>query len=176
MIDSLIFDRTNFLVNCFFIDELYNVKWNWFWIEKYDYCFGIKIDAIPGRINLASTLRSLFKGEHRGFCFELCGQGHSSMLIVGITFEQPFNSLLFLLQIDLIVKFILNLIINNLILYLLFFFINYSLDFTLLYFDWLFFTQWLLFILLFLVFDFECYLLFVSCFSFLVIYEWDCFH
>jgi len=48
------------------------------------YCFGIKIDAIPGRINLASTLRSLFKGEHRGFCFELCGQGHSSMLIVGL--------------------------------------------------------------------------------------------
>ena len=48
------------------------------------YCFGIKIDAIPWRINLASTLRSLFKGEHRGFCFELCGQGHSSMLIVGL--------------------------------------------------------------------------------------------
>ena len=23
-------------------------------------------------------------GEHRGFCFELCGQGHSSMLIVGL--------------------------------------------------------------------------------------------
>jgi len=55
------------------------------------YCFGIKIDAIPGRINLASTLRSLFKGEHRGFCFELCGQGHSSMLIVGLilTFTLP---------------------------------------------------------------------------------------
>ena len=51
------------------------------------YCFGIKIDAIPGRINLASTLRSLFKGEHRGFCFELCGQGHSSMLIVGLILE-----------------------------------------------------------------------------------------
>ena len=48
------------------------------------YSFGIKIDAIPGRINLADTLRSLFKGEHRGFCFELCGQGHSSMLIVGL--------------------------------------------------------------------------------------------
>ena len=48
------------------------------------YCFGIKIDAIPARINLGSTLRSLFKGEHRGFCFELCGQGHSSMLIVGL--------------------------------------------------------------------------------------------
>ena len=34
------------------------------------YSFGIKIDAIPSRINLASILRNLFKGEHRGFCFE----------------------------------------------------------------------------------------------------------
>jgi heme/copper-type cytochrome/quinol oxidase subunit 2 len=59
------------------------------------YCFGIKIDAIPARINLGSTLRSLFKGEHRGFCFELCGQGHSSMLIVGliiILFSYRFES------------------------------------------------------------------------------------
>ena len=48
------------------------------------YSFGIKIDAIPGRINLASTLQCLFKGEHRGFCFELCGQGHSSMVVAGI--------------------------------------------------------------------------------------------
>lgn len=48
------------------------------------YSFGIKIDAIPGRINLSSTLRGLMKGEHRGFCFELCGQGHSSMLMVSI--------------------------------------------------------------------------------------------
>jgi len=55
------------------------------------YCFGIKIDAIPGRINLASTLRSLFKGEHRGFCFELCGQGHSSMLIVGLILKDWFG-------------------------------------------------------------------------------------
>ena len=44
------------------------------------YSFGIKIDGIPGRIHLASILRSIFKGEHKGFCFELCGQGHSSML------------------------------------------------------------------------------------------------
>jgi heme/copper-type cytochrome/quinol oxidase subunit 2 len=58
------------------------------------YCFGIKIDAIPGRINLASTLRSLFKGEHRGFCFELCGQGHSSMLIVGLILTLSFVSLI----------------------------------------------------------------------------------
>jgi heme/copper-type cytochrome/quinol oxidase subunit 2 len=47
------------------------------------YSFGIKIDAIPGRINLVSTLRSINKGEHRGFCFELCGQGHFTMLLVG---------------------------------------------------------------------------------------------
>lgn len=45
------------------------------------YSWGIKIDAIPGRINLATTLRLLWKGEYRGKCFELCGQGHLSMLI-----------------------------------------------------------------------------------------------
>ena len=48
------------------------------------YSFGIKIDAIPGRINLACTLRSLNKGEHRGFCFELCGQSHSTMLLCSL--------------------------------------------------------------------------------------------
>lgn len=48
------------------------------------YYFGIKIDGIPGRIHLASILRSIFKGENKGFCFELCGQGHSSMMIAGI--------------------------------------------------------------------------------------------
>ena len=48
------------------------------------YSFGIKIDGIPGRIHLASILRSIWAGEHKGFCFELCGQGHSSMLIAGI--------------------------------------------------------------------------------------------
>ena len=45
------------------------------------YSWGIKIDAIPCRINLATTLRLLWKGEYRGKCFELCGQGHLSMLI-----------------------------------------------------------------------------------------------
>ena len=48
------------------------------------YSFGIKIDAIPGRFNFTSTIRTLIKGEHRGFCYELCGHGHSSMLIVGM--------------------------------------------------------------------------------------------
>ncbi len=30
------------------------------------YSWGIKIDAIPGRIHLATTLRLLWKGEYRG--------------------------------------------------------------------------------------------------------------
>lgn len=46
------------------------------------YSWGIKIDAIPGRINLATTLRLLWKGEYRGKCFELCGQGHLSMMML----------------------------------------------------------------------------------------------
>lgn len=45
------------------------------------YSWAIKIDAIPGRINLANTLRLVWKGEYRGRCFELCGQGHLSMII-----------------------------------------------------------------------------------------------
>ena len=56
------------------------------------YSFGIKIDAIPSRINLASILRNLFKGEHRGFCFELCGEKHSSMMSLAlILFVEFFN-------------------------------------------------------------------------------------
>ena len=43
---------------------------------------GTKPDAIPGRIHLASTIRVLTKGQHIGFCYESCGQGHTSMLIV----------------------------------------------------------------------------------------------
>ena len=45
------------------------------------YSWGIKIDAIPGRINITTTLRLLNKGEYRGKCFELCGQGHLGMAI-----------------------------------------------------------------------------------------------
>ena len=44
------------------------------------YSFGIKIDAIPGRINLTSSLRSFIKGVNRGFCYELCGEQHNTML------------------------------------------------------------------------------------------------
>ena len=45
------------------------------------YSLGIKFDAIPGRINVSQSIRPLLTGEHSGFCFELCGQGHSSMLL-----------------------------------------------------------------------------------------------
>ena len=49
------------------------------------YSFGIKIDAIPGRFNIAQSLQSVFKSEHKGFCFELCGTEHSAMLLRAIT-------------------------------------------------------------------------------------------
>ena len=35
------------------------------------YAFGIKLDAIPGRLHLTSTINSFVKGLHRGFCFYL---------------------------------------------------------------------------------------------------------
>ena len=48
------------------------------------YSLGVKMDAIPARINVTQSLRTLFKGEYRGFCFELCGQGHSAMVLTGV--------------------------------------------------------------------------------------------
>ena len=49
------------------------------------YSLACKVDVIPGRINLAASLRSSLKGELRGFRFEPCGFGHSLMLIVCLT-------------------------------------------------------------------------------------------
>jgi len=49
------------------------------------YSLGFKMDAIPGRINYSFELSTLFKGEHRGFCYELCGTSHSSMLILAVS-------------------------------------------------------------------------------------------
>ena len=56
---------------CFSLDVIHSLGF---------YSFGFKIDAIPGRINFVSTLRSLVKGLNRGFCYELCGEQHSAML------------------------------------------------------------------------------------------------
>lgn len=50
------------------------------------YSLGIKIDAIPARINITNSIRPLIKGEYRGYCFELCGQGHSIMILTSIVF------------------------------------------------------------------------------------------
>lgn len=51
-------------------------------LSFYSWC--IKIDVIPGRINLTTTLRLVFNGEYRGKCFELCGQGHFSMMMIAM--------------------------------------------------------------------------------------------
>ncbi len=45
------------------------------------YSFGCKIDAIPGRFNLAFSIKPLIRGIFKGFCFELCGTNHTSMII-----------------------------------------------------------------------------------------------
>ena len=57
------------------------------------YSIACKVDVVPGRINSAASLRSSLKGELRGFCFELCGFGHSLMLFVILinnSIEDPF--------------------------------------------------------------------------------------
>ncbi len=48
--------------------------------------FGVKIDAIPGRIN-HSSIYILKEGTYYGSCTELCGSGHERMSIVveGVT-------------------------------------------------------------------------------------------
>lgn len=40
---------------------------------------GFKIDVIPGRMNLVSSLRLNDRGISKGFCYELCGEQHSNM-------------------------------------------------------------------------------------------------
>jgi len=45
------------------------------------YSLGVKYDAIPGRFHLTNSLRSNFIGSFKGFCYELCGRSHTSMLL-----------------------------------------------------------------------------------------------
>ena len=61
------------------------------------YAWGIKIDAIPGRINLATTLRLFNKGEYRGKCFESRGQGHIATIINSIVYWFKFVIFQFLI-------------------------------------------------------------------------------
>lgn len=44
---------------------------------------GIRIDCIPGRINIIFELIKL-NGKIRGLCYELCGQYHSTMVVLGL--------------------------------------------------------------------------------------------
>lgn len=54
--------------------------------------FGLKIDAIPGRIN-ESWFHALQTGTYYGQCSELCGQGHAYMPIeVRVVTKQDFAS------------------------------------------------------------------------------------
>ncbi len=43
---------------------------------------GIRVDCIPGRINIVFELVKL-NGKLYGYCYELCGQYHSNMLMMG---------------------------------------------------------------------------------------------
>lgn len=44
-------------------------------------CLGVKVDAIPGRLNYVTTITS-FSGVYYGQCREICGSNHSYMPIV----------------------------------------------------------------------------------------------
>ncbi len=54
--------------------------------------FGIKIDAIPGRLN-ETWFQATREGMYYGQCSELCGMNHSFMPIaVRVVSEQEFNA------------------------------------------------------------------------------------
>src|SRR5262245_25777277 len=54
--------------------------------------FGIKIDAIPGRIN-ETWFKATREGIYYGQCSELCGKDHAFMPIaVRVVSEQAFNT------------------------------------------------------------------------------------
>ena len=76
------FFNTNSILLLCFLSSLRFIVFSYDVIHSFGlYSFGIKIDAIPGKFNVTSTIRTLIKGEHRGLCYELCGYGHSTMLI-----------------------------------------------------------------------------------------------
>ena len=83
---SLIPPRSSIKVSVVPIDVIHSLGF---------YSFGIKIDAIPGRTNPASTSRSLNKGENRGFRSESRGQGHSTMLLVSLSLFYFFPHMLY---------------------------------------------------------------------------------
>ena len=47
-------------------------------------CNGMRVDCVPGRINIVFELIKV-NGKMKGLCYELCGQYHSSMVILGFS-------------------------------------------------------------------------------------------
>ena len=43
---------------------------------------GIRVDCVPGKINIVFELIKL-SGKIKGLCYELCGQYHSNMVVLG---------------------------------------------------------------------------------------------
>ena len=50
-------------------------------------CNGMRVDCVPGRINIVFELIKV-NGKMKGLCYELCGQYHSSMVILGFSLEK----------------------------------------------------------------------------------------
>jgi hypothetical protein len=72
---------------------------------------GVKIDAIPGRLNAVTTLINR-PGVYFGQCSELCGENHAFMPIVLNTVNKEFWNLYLFFGFD--INFLFNLsIINN---------------------------------------------------------------
>ncbi len=49
---------------------------------------GVKQDAVPGRVTQAYTTPTV-AGTYAGRCAELCGLGHTDMLLTFVVSEQP---------------------------------------------------------------------------------------
>ena len=48
------------------------------------WCIGIRVDCIPGKINCIYEIIKV-NGKMKGLCYELCGQYHSNMFILGFS-------------------------------------------------------------------------------------------
>ncbi len=76
------FYNTNCILLLAYLSTLRFIVFSYDVIHSFSlYSFGIKMDCIPGKFNVTSTIRTNRLGEHRGLCYELCGYGHSTMLI-----------------------------------------------------------------------------------------------
>ena len=54
------------------------------------WCIGIRVDCIPGKINVIYEIIKV-NGKMKGLCYELCGQYHSNMFILGFSLVFKFR-------------------------------------------------------------------------------------